>query len=141
MRGNVGFWRISYYFVISLRTTHFTFHNFLHLLCNARSRFRGNILILLMYSDCINAVDPHTIIPISFVLWLYYMFCLTDGFVVLCSIHAVDFLISALFLRITKGILCLHNSEISLGILLILLLSHVEIWIFVIANVFGFCVP
>ena len=101
-------------------TTHFTFHSFLYLPCNARSRFRGNILILLMYSDCINALDPHTIITISFVLWLCYMFFLTDGFACLVfDSSGWHFVFFAIFLRITKDIICLHNTKISLGILLI----------------------
>jgi hypothetical protein len=30
---------------------HFTFHNFFHLVRNAHSRFRANIMFLFMYSD------------------------------------------------------------------------------------------
>jgi hypothetical protein len=38
-------------------------------------------MFLSMYSDCINTVDPHTIIIIFLIFWLYFMFFLTDVFV------------------------------------------------------------
>jgi hypothetical protein len=38
-------------------------------------------MFLFMYSDYTNTVDSHTIIIISFIFWLYYMFVFTDGFV------------------------------------------------------------
>jgi hypothetical protein len=41
-------------------------------------------VFLFMYSDCTNYVDPHTIITIFPRFWLYFMFFLTDGFVLLC---------------------------------------------------------
>jgi hypothetical protein len=47
-----------------------------------------------MYSDCTNYVDPHTIITIFLMFWLYFIFFLTDGFVLfMCSILAVDIFI------------------------------------------------
>jgi hypothetical protein len=55
----------------------------IHLVRNARSFFRGNIVVLFMYSDCTNYVDPHTIIIIFLRFWLYFMYFLyflTDGF-------------------------------------------------------------
>jgi hypothetical protein len=59
---------------------------------------------------------------------------------VLCSTHAVDVFISFNFCfisGITKSFLRLHNSVISLGILLIIFLSHVSI-IVIITDVFRF---
>jgi hypothetical protein len=41
-------------------------------------------VFLFMYSDCTNYVDPHTIITIFLMFSLYFMFFLTDGFVLLC---------------------------------------------------------
>jgi hypothetical protein len=38
-------------------------------------------VFLFMYSECTNYVDPHMIITICLVYWLYCMFFLTDGFV------------------------------------------------------------
>jgi hypothetical protein len=38
-------------------------------------------VFLFMYSDCTNYVDPHTIITIFLMFRLYFMFILTDGFV------------------------------------------------------------
>jgi hypothetical protein len=35
---------------------------------------------LSMYSDGINTVDPHTMIIILLIYWLYFMFGLTDVF-------------------------------------------------------------
>jgi hypothetical protein len=51
-------------------------------------------VFLCMYSDCTNYVDPHTIIQIFLIFWLYFMFLLIDGCVLfLCSILAVDIFI------------------------------------------------
>jgi hypothetical protein len=38
-------------------------------------------VLLFMYSKCYNYVDPHTIITIFIMFWLYSMFVLIDGFV------------------------------------------------------------
>jgi hypothetical protein len=38
-------------------------------------------MFLFMYFDCTNYVDPHTIITIFLMFWLYFMFFLTDRFV------------------------------------------------------------
>jgi hypothetical protein len=38
-------------------------------------------VFLFMYSDCTNYVDPHTIIAIFLMFWLYFMVFLIDGFV------------------------------------------------------------
>jgi hypothetical protein len=38
-------------------------------------------VFLFMYSDSTNYVDPHTIIIIFLMFWLYFIFFLTDGFV------------------------------------------------------------
>jgi hypothetical protein len=40
-------------------------------------------VFLSMNSNCTNYVDPHTIIIIFLIFWLYFMFFLTDGFVLL----------------------------------------------------------
>jgi hypothetical protein len=50
-------------------------------------------VFLSMNSDCTNYVDPHTIIRIFLMFWLYFMFFLTDGLYFLCSIQAVDIFI------------------------------------------------
>jgi hypothetical protein len=50
-------------------------------------------VFLFMYSDCTNYVDPHTIMSIFLILWLYFIFFLTNGFVFFCSILAVDILL------------------------------------------------
>jgi hypothetical protein len=88
-------------------------------------------VILLLYSDCTNYVDPHPIITIVLMFWLHLMFFLTDGFVLSmfdsCGSH-FDYFICFIW-WITKGICyVLHRANI-LRMLLIMLLSHVEIHI------------
>jgi hypothetical protein len=88
-------------------------------------------VFLFMYSDCTNYVDPHTIITIFLMFWLYFMFFLTDGFefYVFDSRRGQFYGFICFVFWITKGILRLHNRANILGILLIMLLSHVEIHI------------
>jgi hypothetical protein len=88
-------------------------------------------VFLFMYSDCTNYVDPHTSMTSFLIFWLYYKFFLTDGFVYSgfvsrwCYVYYFIYFIC----WITKGILYLHNRANILGMLLIMLLSHVEIHI------------
>jgi hypothetical protein len=55
--------------------------DFLNLLRNARSRFRGNIVFVFIYSDSTNTIDAHMIITIILIFELYSMYFVTDGFV------------------------------------------------------------
>jgi hypothetical protein len=89
MRSNVGFWRIFIYIVIHCAFSFFSYNFFILYVTHVLDSV-GSIVSLFMYSDCTNYVDPHTIITIFLMLWLYYMFFFTDGFVYLCSILAFD---------------------------------------------------
>jgi hypothetical protein len=88
-------------------------------------------VFLSMYSDCTNYLEPHTIITIFIMFWLYFIFILTDGFVFSvfdsCCCHFDHFICSICW--IIKGILHLQNRANILAMLLILLLSHVQIHI------------
>jgi hypothetical protein len=55
----------------------------IHLLSNARSRFRCNIRFLFIYFDGTNTVDPSIIIIISLVVDCHYYIVFTDEFVFL----------------------------------------------------------
>jgi hypothetical protein len=63
-------------------------------------------VLLFMYSDCINSVDPHTIIIIFLMFGWYFMVIFTDGFSFLCSIRAIDIFIilSTLFIGLRRTI-------------------------------------
>jgi hypothetical protein len=37
-------------------------------------------MFLFMYFDYTKTVDPHTIITIVLIFWLYFIFCLSHGF-------------------------------------------------------------
>jgi hypothetical protein len=50
-------------------------------------------VFLFILSDCTNYVDPHTLMKIFLMFWVYFMFFLTDGFGFLYSILAIDFLL------------------------------------------------
>jgi hypothetical protein len=88
-------------------------------------------VFLFMYSDCSNQLDPHTIITIFLMFWSYFMFFFTDEFVfsVFDSRYGHFYSFICFVFWITKGILRLHNRANILGMLLIILLSHVEIHI------------
>jgi hypothetical protein len=62
-------------------------------------------MFLFMYSDCTNTVDPHMIITIFLIFWLYFMFFLQMDLYFLCSILAIDIFIVlfALFLGLLRA--------------------------------------
>jgi hypothetical protein len=62
-------------------------------------------VVLFIYSDCTNYVDPHTIITIFLMFWLYLMFFLQMDLDFLCSILVVDIfiLLFALFVGLLRG--------------------------------------
>jgi hypothetical protein len=84
-----------------------------------------------MYSDCTNYIYRHMIITIFLMFWLYFMISLQIDLVFCVQFSPLTFLLFFYFICwIMKGILQLHNSANILGMLLRMLLSHVEIHIY-----------
>jgi hypothetical protein len=67
-------------------------------------------VFLFMYSDCTNYVDPHTIITIFLMFWLYLCISLQMDLYFLCSILAVEIFI--LLLALFSGLLRASSANI-----------------------------
>jgi hypothetical protein len=65
-------------------------------------------MILFIYCDCTNTIDPHTIITIFLIFSLYSILCFPDRFYFLSSILVIDiwFLLFASF----AGLLWAHST-------------------------------
>jgi hypothetical protein len=101
MRGNDGCWMIFHFIVVHCEYSCYILE-LIHLVRNAHSRIIGNSKFLLIYSECTDYVDPHMMIIIFLIYRVYFMFFLTERFVLLYSILAIDIFIilCGLFVRL-----------------------------------------
>jgi hypothetical protein len=67
--------------LLFIANSHYTLHDVFTMSAMHVPDSGGILYFPFMSSDCTNYVDPHTIITIFFMFWLYFMFLLIDGFV------------------------------------------------------------